>query len=134
MTKAEAQDRHFSFLLVSQDTETPWVQAIQRALSTLGEWQIVPEKEAVDAICKHCYDVVIVDAGAVRNATSLVSRLLAKQTNFRIVVFTSSPTWQRAREVLQAGAANYVRKSLDEKEIQAVIESTLRLLPSSSEQ
>lgn len=134
MTKADAQNRRFSFLLVSQATETPWVQAIQRVLSTLGEWRILPEREAVNAISRHRYDLVIIDAGAVRNAASLVSRLQAKQVDLRTVVFTSSPTWQRAREVLQAGATNYVRKSLDEKEIQAAIESTLRLSPSSSEQ
>jgi DNA-binding response OmpR family regulator len=66
-----------------------------------------------------------VDAGAVRDAVLMVSRLRVQQPETRIVIATASPTWQRAREALRAGAADYVRKSLDEKGLRSKVQTVL---------
>lgn len=116
-----------SFLLIGEKTGTQWPLILQQALSLLGKLWIVSEEEAVRAVSESRYDVVIIDAGAVRDAASLVSRLREQQPQARIIVATASPTWQRSREVLQAGAADYIRKSLDEKELRSKIQAVLEV-------
>jgi len=124
-----ARKRSHAFLLISGMPLTQWNQVLQRALASLGELQIASEEQAVNMIFQNHYDVVIIDAGPVRDAVSLVSRARASRKGLRIVVVTASPTWLRAREVLLAGATDYIRKSLDEEEIQAFIKSMLELPP-----
>jgi DNA-binding NarL/FixJ family response regulator len=114
-----------SFLLVSEKRETRWSAVLQRALEALGRLEIVREGEAVEAVIQRPHDVIIVDAGTVEDAAALTSRLRTEQPEARIIVATASPTWQRAREAMQAGAADYVRKSLDEKELRSKIETVL---------
>lgn len=114
-----------SFLLVSEKRETRWSTVLQRALEVLGKLEIVREGEAVRAVIQRPHDVIIVDAGTVEDAAALTSRLRTEQPEARIIVATASPTWQRAREVMQAGAADYIRKSLDEKELRSKIETVL---------
>jgi len=125
--------RTLSFLLIGGSPQAPWVRALYQALATLGKLQLVPEKDAIQTIVENRYDLVMVDAGAVQEAASLVSNLRVTRSDLRIVVFTSSPTWRRAREALQAGAVDYVRKSLDEKQTRAVIQSALELSPPTPE-
>jgi DNA-binding response OmpR family regulator len=115
----------YTFLLVGQTTETQWSSVLKEALSPLGSLQVVSEEGAVPAVIRTHYDLVIVDAGAVRDAVLLVSRLRVQQPETRIVIATASPTWQRAREALQAGAADYVRKSLDEKGLRSKVQAVL---------
>ena len=119
----------YTFLLIGENDETQWPLVLQEALSSLGELHSVSEEEAVQATIQSHYDVIVIDGGVVRDAAFLVSRLRVQQPQARIIVATASPTWKRAREVLQAGAADYIRKSLDEKGlrsgIQAVLETPL---------
>jgi len=61
----------------------------------------------------------------------MLSRLRAQQPEARIVIATTVPTWQRAREALRAGAADYIRKSLDEKELCSKIQAVLETPPPS---
>lgn len=125
-----SQDPSRTFLVISAVAETPWISALQRALSSLGELHILPEGQAVAAIERSDYDLVLVDAGMVDNAALLVARLRARSDRARVLVFSSAPTWRRARELLLAGAMDYVRKTLDEEEMRYLIESILGL-PSS---
>jgi DNA-binding response OmpR family regulator len=76
--------------------------------------------------------VIIVDAGAVCDANELTAQLLAQRPGVCVVIATASPTWQRARQALRAGAADYIRKTLDERELRTKIEAVLRVLPPSA--
>lgn len=120
---------HYHFLLVGQETETGWPLALQQAVAPLGKLDIVPEGKAVQAIIQRRYDLVILDAGHVRDVSGLTSCLRTRQPGLRVVVATTSPTWQRAREALKAGAVDYIRKSLDIEELGAKIEAVLKLPP-----
>jgi DNA-binding response OmpR family regulator len=125
-----AMDNLYTFLVVSKTSMPPWVAAVQQALSGLGAIDVVPEDQAAEAVARRPYDLILVDAGVVEDAAVLVSSLRQERTGLRVIVFTSSPTWQRARAAMQAGAASYVRKSLDPKEIRAAIKAVLGLPPS----
>lgn len=115
------------FLLVGEGHKTPWVRAVQRALADLGQVDSVTEEQALEALGRNHHDVALINAGRVRDAALTTSCLRASQPDLCVVVFTASPTWQRAREVYRAGAIDYRRKSLDEKEIRSVVESALQL-------
>jgi DNA-binding NarL/FixJ family response regulator len=119
----------YTFLSVGKPTETQWALVLKQALSPLGSLHVVAEEEAVLAAIQSHYDVIIIDAGAVSDAVLLVSQLRAQQPEVRVVIATASPTWRRARQALQAGAADYIRKSLDEKEVRSTIETVLELPP-----
>ena len=119
--------RPLSFLLVSEGPTTSWVELLQQAVSTLGELEMVAEKDAVEAVAETRWDLVVVDAGAVREFASLVSSLRSGRPDLRVAVFTSSPTWRRTRDVLQAGAVDYVRKSLSMDETRSTLETLLAL-------
>ncbi len=119
----------YNFLLIGKSVETQWPRVLQRALSPLGKLCIVLEEEAVQAVSREQYDLVIIDAGVVADSVSLTTRLRTQQPKARIVVATASLTWQAARRVLQAGAADYIRKSWDEKDLCSKIQAVLNVPP-----
>lgn len=119
----------YTFLLISEKMETRWPLVLEQALSSLGKLVVVSEEDASQLVAKNIYDMIIVDAGAVRDALRLVSYLRMAQPQTRIIVATASPTWQRAREVLKAGATDYIRKSQDEKKLLSDIQTVLEQLP-----
>jgi len=122
----------YHFLLIGKKAETQWPLVLQRALSPLGKLRVISREEAVQVMSRRRYDVIIVDAGVVEDTevVQLVLRLRAQQPEARIVVASASPTWRRAREVLQAGATDYIRKSLDEEELRSKIQQVLKVPPS----
>lgn len=122
----------YSFLLISEKAGTRWALILQHALSPLGQLRLVPEEEAAQAVSEGWYDAIIIDGGAVRDMVKLVFRLRVQQPQARIVVATASPTWKRSREVLRAGAVDYIRKSLDEQELRSKIQAVLEAPPSQS--
>jgi DNA-binding NarL/FixJ family response regulator len=121
----------YAFLLVGRTMGTQWSQVLQQALLPLGKLHIVPQDEAVPAVIQSDYDVIIIDAGEVRDAALLASRLRARWPEARVVIATASPTWRRAREALRAGATDYIRKSLDEEELRSKIQAVLDAPPPS---
>jgi DNA-binding NarL/FixJ family response regulator len=96
---------------------------------SLGELQAVSREEVAKHTPQDHYDVIVVDAATVEDVPSLVSHLRAQWPAARVVVATASPTWKRAREALQAGAVDYIRKSLSEKEILSVFRDILSRTP-----
>jgi len=115
------------FLLVTGRQKTPWAQLTEQALADLGQVRYVTPEQAQEELYRDRYNVAIVDAGNVQDVASLTRSLLADRADLRVVVFTASPTWKRAREALQAGAVDYCRKSLDGDEIRSVIKFALGL-------
>lgn len=116
-----------SFLLIGRHTETQWPLVLQQALSPLGKLWIVPEEEALQAVIEGHYDLIIIDAGTVGDAALLTSHLRTHRPEARVIIATASPTWRRARKALQAGAADYIRKSLDTKELYARVQAVLKV-------
>jgi len=117
------------FLLVGTPSSSQWSSILRRALSPLGELRIASEADAPREIARKSYDAIILDAGAVRDVNTLTSLLRQGHPHARVIVATASPTWRRAREALRAGAADYIRKSLDEQELQAAIQAALLVTP-----
>jgi DNA-binding NarL/FixJ family response regulator len=115
----------YNFLLIGEKAESQWPLVLERALSSLGKLQVVSEQILEESGTHRCCDVIIIDAGVVSDAVKLVSFLRKHQPEARIIVATASPTWQRAREMLKAGAADYIYKSLDKEQLQSEIRAVL---------
>jgi DNA-binding NtrC family response regulator len=118
---------NYLFLLIDGNKEMQWPMVLQRALSPLGKLHVVSEDDAVQAVTQNRYAIVIIDMGAIDDAVLLVSRLQAQRPGLRIVIATASPTWTRARQMFQAGAADYIPKSLDEKDLFSKIQAVLKV-------
>jgi len=115
----------YRFLIVGDAPDDYGHQVLREALSTLGSWQVISEAEVVFVLQAQTYDVVVVDAGAVKSAPEVVSRIRALDCNARVVVVTLSPHWKIARAVFRAGATDYLSKSLSKTEILANFRSIL---------
>lgn len=61
--------------------------------------------------------LIIIDSTMVENVDKLVSTLRRENPKRRIVVMTASPTWQRARAAFEAGAMDYLPKTLQQDEL-----------------
>ena len=107
----------FHFLLVSDSSDDYWHQVLGEALVTLGSLQVAPESEMTFLLQERPYDVVIVDAGAVADAPKVVSQVRRLAPDTRVVVVTASPHWKIAKAVFQAGATDYLNKSLNKEEL-----------------
>lgn len=121
-----------SFLLIGTAKESMWPLVLEQAIAPLGNLRLVSHSQVEQAANEHAYDAIIIDMGAVPNPIELITCLHVKQPQARIIAATASPTWQRAREVLQAGATDYIRKSLDKARLQSKIQRILADAPQST--
>lgn len=118
-------------LLISADRQ--WRAVIGEALAPLGDVHLVDSeksglKHIRESLSRHQpYEVIIVDVGTVgdRKYSSLVSDIRAEQRETRIVVASAAPTWRQSKDAFHAGAIDYIRKSLDKKELSTVFQEVL---------
>jgi DNA-binding NarL/FixJ family response regulator len=114
-----------SFLLISDRGESAWANALRETLLHLGSLEIISEEKTNFRIFNAQYDLIIIDASAVKKPAHLVTQLLNQKPEVRVVVATITPTWQEARTVLLAGAADYFRQSLNKEELVVTIKTIL---------
>ena len=107
-----------NLLAISNHPDSTWLQIVNDALQPLGALQVVSEQEAPLEIETQDYDLMIIDATAIDgDVSTLVVQLHGQRPTVPIVVATTSPTWQRARQIFLAGASDYIRRSLDKEKI-----------------
>lgn len=109
------------FLLVTNKTRSTWVKTVRDAVSNSGQLRLVSEGRALTEMEHAVYDIVLIDTTAVDNIVFLVASLHAKRPEAKIIVGTLSNDWQPAREVLRAGATDYIPKSLSSKELASTL-------------
>jgi DNA-binding NarL/FixJ family response regulator len=122
------------FLLIGHQDETLWFRNLANALTTLGELQILPLRAAMQYIRQNKCDMVIIDKSYVKEEILLVSQIRSILPDARIIAITSTPTWQQIRNILKAGAMNYISKSMSEREYFSVFEDTLAKQPPAQRQ
>lgn len=112
------------FLLIAL-SDDPWNTVLQTAVTQFDELQIASDDQCVRLIQEQDYALVILDATYVIDVPQLIEAILEQQANIPIIVATASPTWRRAREILSAGAVDYVRKSFHQEELVSALRSAL---------
>lgn len=119
------------FLLINGGYDRYWQEVLGQALAPLGSLQVSRENDALALVQLGSYDLLIIDATAVESVPLLLERIRCQWPEARIIIATASPTWVQAREAFQAGAIDYIRKSLDREELRSTIQAGLdrMLLP-----
>lgn len=111
-------------LLNGQDT-CYWFKSLDETISALDGILKTINAANIQSIIWHDYDLIILDAGIFQDLSSTISQIRMQDPKAQIVVFSATPTWKQAREVILAGAADYSRKSLDKEHILFTIARSL---------
>lgn len=114
-----------NFLVVGIHIDSDWYTILKGALSPIGKTEMALSGEFGTKTRQGSYDLIIVDAAESSEMIDVVDSLHKQQPLTPIVVVTASPTWRRARQFFLAGAIDYIRKSLDTREIQETFEAFL---------
>jgi DNA-binding response OmpR family regulator len=123
------------FLVVTNAPASAWTVGTAATLQELGTVAIATEPEVARAGFAEPYNLIMVDMAELpdQEALSLVAALRAADDAVPIVVATASPTWNRARSLLLAGASDYIRKTTDRAALLRTL-GPLLLRPADGEQ
>jgi CheY-like chemotaxis protein len=112
--------------IISSKPDSIWVQTVSKATHALGKLHVISDKGSEMSLVPSNCDLIILDATDLsQDIAALVGQLRGEQPQTPIVVATTSPTWQRARQAFRAGANDYIRKSLDEQKTMASLQAVL---------
>jgi len=104
-------------LLVDNRPSSAWADILKNALNGLAEVNQVHGKEIARKLQEAHFDLALINAAAVPNVVKTIRQVRRSGPEVPVVVLTASPEAETAREVIRAGAANYLPLSVDEKEI-----------------
>lgn len=98
--------------VLSNNNQSPWLKHLAEVLGSLGTIIIYSECVISEELDRQL-DLLVVDASGLQmELAERVGWLHGRFPTVPIVVLTSSPTWRRARAVLQAGASDYMRRPM----------------------
>lgn len=101
-------------LLVENSGTDYWRKLVLQTLAQLADVDVTDLQGCLRLLEAEPYDYVILDA-TLGGLSDLIRSVLHINVGARVLVITTSPTWQRAREAFRAGAADYVYKMADGK-------------------
>lgn len=105
-------------LAVGTSEEAAWLQTVSEAVQSLGEITFNTIETAFPEMKTNPYDLIIIDATAIGDdIVDLITQFHTARPCTPILVATTSPTWQRARQAFQAGAADYIRKTFSQQKL-----------------
>jgi len=104
-------------VLLGTTKENHWNAVLKKALEPLGGFDVMTQEQLAGDKLDSKYKIVALDATYVDNVERFVSQLRNEQPDRRIVVFTAAPTWQGARAAFEAGATDYLPKTLAQSEL-----------------
>jgi ActR/RegA family two-component response regulator len=113
-------------VLLGTTNDNEWNKALKEALEPLGGIEVLQANRLGAGEPRSKYKVVALDATYVDNIERCVSQLRSEQPDRRIVVLTAAPNWQSARAAFEAGAIDYLPKTLDQSEIRRAFKELKR--------
>ncbi len=120
----------YRFLLISHPMNSEWVQVLARVLEPYGTLTVIGRNEIQAKVPEGDYRMIFVDAG-IKEAyeddsmlLNLIFQLHSLCPRSEIIITTPTTRWRQAKECIQAGAADYLRQSMDEKKQQDEIEQS----------
>ena len=114
------------FLLLNGMNDNYWKNFLAEVLQPLGTLSVACASQGVPTDGEEPNGLIIIDATMIEEAEKLISRLRAERPERRIVVLTASPTWEHARAAFEAGAADYLPKTLTRGELLEAFQQVLR--------
>ncbi len=119
------QHRLREFLLVGNQRTSSWLPIVQGAASSLAVLRTVSAEHAPQHVAQRLYDLILIDATDVAEVPTLVTALRKRQPDARILVGTAAQDWTTAREVLRAGALDYLDKAMAADELRLLFQRIL---------
>jgi DNA-binding NarL/FixJ family response regulator len=116
--------KHISVL--TNNTSDPWVAELSQTLSALAVVRCLSEPSLVSDEVLEQSLLIVIDAGAVKSPHAAVAGLRSRRPDARVIVMTASPTWQRARSAFEAGALDYLSKSLRGADLVKTVKELLK--------
>ena len=113
------------FLLLQGDKDSYWSAFLADVIAPMGTLGVAVAQEWIAEKEEEPDGLIIVDATNVGQFEKVVSTLCAEKPQRRVVVMTASPTWQRARAAFEAGAIDYLPKTLPADELRNLLKQML---------
>lgn len=103
--------------ILSNNEQSPWLKHLTEVMGSLGKLTVYGECALAERATDR-FDLLVVDASGLQmELAERVAWLHGRFPETPIVVFTLSPTWRRAKAVLQAGAVDYMPRSIEDEEL-----------------
>jgi DNA-binding NtrC family response regulator len=125
---------NYKFLLISHPINNEWIRVLTRVLLPYGSLTVIQRNEVSAIVPGGDYQIIFVDTG-IKEADEdssmllhLINRLHALCARSEIIITTPSTNWRQAKEFIQAGAADYLRQSMNEKKQLDEIEQSMPFL------
>ena len=115
-------DKEQLLIMISEDEGLEWIQMVRKAWQAIGNIQITSKANFLrsDISTRQNPSCIMIDASSVHcDLVSLVKDIQKQHGSVPIVIASASPNWEQARDVLHAGAVDYVKRTTD---IQALID------------
>jgi DNA-binding NarL/FixJ family response regulator len=94
-----------------------WSALTNEIEKKIGPVRIVLDNDISRRINNHSYDVIVVDVSNIEDLYRLIPKIHHDQPRSRIIIVSSSPTWEQTRDVIHLGAAKLIRKNSDLDEV-----------------
>jgi len=105
-----------------------WIESLRQAVNSLGKPFVAMDHRHLKDKLQKC-ELILIDAGAIGDDLSSVVRCIrASNSQVRIVVVSAAPHWKEARQILLAGATDYVRKENDREAILGILRGDIPTL------
>jgi ActR/RegA family two-component response regulator len=113
-------------VLLGTTNDNEWNKALKEALEPLGGIDVMEANQLTEGEPDSKYKIVALDATYIDNVERCVSQLRSELPDRRIVVLTAAPNWHSARAAFEAGAIDYLPKTLDQSEIRKTFKELKR--------
>ncbi|MDD3586127.1 MAG: sigma-54 dependent transcriptional regulator [Thermoguttaceae bacterium] len=108
------------------DDEPAHAEVVADALERIGARSVIvhSEKEALEQLAQHCFDVVVTDLMLEHDDGGITVLKAAKADSSitEVIVMTAYSGIETAVEAMRQGAFNYLQKPLDIKQLRAIVE------------
>jgi len=115
-----------SLLLISPDGN--WQKIVHNAWANAGKVDMEVDLERALQLISVClsrkrpYELIIMDVWATPDIAESIAAIRQLQPDAKIVVASAGPTWKQARAAFDAGAVDFIVKSLDAEELQTSLQ------------
>jgi hypothetical protein len=115
-------------LVVSRGCDAGSTRTLKQLLASMGRTRVVADSRLPSVLGGTRYDFVVINNGTTRRVLSLLGDLKRRMGRAAVVVVKSNVSWQDARKLLLAGAADVITDPWATTSGVSNLEASLRVL------
>lgn len=113
-------------ILLDHSPDKTWIEALRRSVLKLGLDLECADEPHLQSVSWRDVRLVLLGSALAVNSRAIISAISSKTKQCRIVVFSSCPSWEEAREALLAGATDYGPIPSTDSALLSSLENALR--------